>query len=69
MASRHAAPYKRHSDPFGGPLGRDYIDVTDIVGLSLQRGGIIQTVITGMVFDGESSDPIPSSIRDALVAL
>lgn len=48
-------------------LGRNYEDVTDTIRKFLRRGVTIRTIINGMVFDGQASDPMTAAVRDALV--
>ena len=49
-------------------LGRDYHDVSRTMRMFLDRGVIIRTVTSGMVFDGTLSDPMAMAVRDALLA-
>lgn len=49
-------------------LGRNYTDVTESIRELIQRGVIIKTVINGMVFDGNTIDPVQMAIRDSLIA-
>jgi putative DNA-invertase from lambdoid prophage Rac len=49
-------------------LGRNYTDVTDTMRVLLAKGVIIKTVINGMVFDGDTTDPMQQAVRDAMIA-
>lgn len=49
-------------------LGRNYQDVTDTIREFMRRGVVIRTVINGMTFDGSTSDPMQSAVRDSLIA-
>lgn len=49
-------------------LGRSYTDVTESIREFIQRGVIIKTVINGMVFDGNTTDPVQMAVRDSLIA-
>jgi len=49
-------------------LGRNYTDVTETMRLLLAKGVIIKTVINGMVFDGDTTDPMQQAVRDAMIA-
>ena len=49
-------------------LGRNYADVTDTIRDFMRRGVIIRTVISGLTFDGATSDPMQQAVRDALIA-
>src|SRR5262249_25902854 len=49
-------------------LGRNYADVTDTIRQFMTRGVIVRTVITGLVFDGATKDPMQKAVRDALIA-
>lgn len=49
-------------------LGRNYTDVTESIREFIQRGVIIKTVINGMVFDGNTTDPVQMAVRDSLIA-
>jgi DNA invertase Pin-like site-specific DNA recombinase len=49
-------------------LGRNYLDVTDVIREFIRRGVIVKTVINAMVFDGATKDPMQMAIRDALIA-
>jgi DNA invertase Pin-like site-specific DNA recombinase len=48
-------------------LGRNYADVTETVRDLIARGVTIRTVINGMTFDGQSTDPMSKAVRDALL--
>ncbi|HDZ75676.1 MAG TPA: recombinase family protein [Aurantimonas coralicida] len=49
-------------------LGRDYRDVTENIRAFMDRGVVIKTVISPMVFDGATDNPIEMAVRDALIA-
>ena len=49
-------------------LGRDYRDVSDAIRHFMRDGVTIKTVINGMIFDGQTKDPIQQAVRDALIA-
>jgi putative DNA-invertase from lambdoid prophage Rac len=49
-------------------LGRDYQDVSDAIRHFMRDGVVIKTVINGMIFDGQTKDPIQQAVRDALIA-
>jgi putative DNA-invertase from lambdoid prophage Rac len=49
-------------------LGRNYTDVVDTIREFMRRGVIIKTVINGMTFDGNTTDPMQQAVRDALIA-
>lgn len=49
-------------------LGRSYTDVTEMIRHFMAKGVIIKTVITGMVFDGATTDPMQMAVRDALIS-
>jgi putative DNA-invertase from lambdoid prophage Rac len=49
-------------------LGRNYTDVVDTIREFMRRGVIIKTVISGMTFDGGTTDPMQQAVRDALIA-
>ena len=49
-------------------LGRDYRDVSDAIRHFMRDGVVIKTVINGMIFDGQTKDPIQQAVRDALIA-
>jgi putative DNA-invertase from lambdoid prophage Rac len=49
-------------------LGRNYADVCDTIREFMRRGVIIKTVINGMTFDGNTTDPMQQAVRDALIA-
>jgi len=42
--------------------------VTDTMRVLLAKGVIIKTVINGMVFDGDTTDPMQQAVRDAMIA-
>src|SRR5664279_4402972 len=48
-------------------LGRNYLDVRDVIQTFLARGVTIKTVINGMTFDGTAKDPMQLAVRDALI--
>lgn len=48
-------------------LGRNYEDVTSNIRDLLTRGVVIKTIISGMTFDGATTDPMEKAVRDALV--
>ncbi|MCU4180860.1 recombinase family protein [Bosea sp. BH3] len=48
-------------------LGRNYRDVCDTIRSFMDRGIVIKTVINGMTFDGETTDPIQQAVRDSLI--
>ena len=48
-------------------LGRSYADVTEVIREFMARGVIIKTVISGLVFDGATQDPMQMAVRDALI--
>lgn len=48
-------------------LGRNYEDVTDTMREFIRRGVVIKTVINGLTFDGATTDPMQSAVRDALI--
>ncbi|WP_062219510.1 recombinase family protein [Aureimonas sp. D3] len=48
-------------------LGRNYEDVTDTIRDFMRRGVTVRTVINGMVFDGQATDPMSAAVRDALI--
>jgi len=48
-------------------LGRSYADVTEVIREFMKRGVIIKTVISGLVFDGATRDPMQMAVRDALI--
>jgi len=48
-------------------LGRNYLDVRDVIQTFLARGVTIKTVINGMTFDGTAKDPMQMAVRDALI--
>lgn len=48
-------------------LGRNYNDVTDVIRHFIRQGVTIHTVISGMVFDGKTTDPVQQAVRDALI--
>lgn len=48
-------------------LGRNYDDVTDTIRDFIRRGVTVRTVINGMIFDGQPTDPMSAAVRDALV--
>ena len=49
-------------------LGRNYADVTEVIQAFMKRGIVIRTVITGLVFDGATKDPMQMAVRDALIS-
>lgn len=49
-------------------LGRDYNDVTDTIRGFMRQGVVIRTVISGLVFDGATTDPMQAAVRDAMIA-
>lgn len=49
-------------------LGRNYSDVTESIRKFIHRGVIIKTVINGMEFDGNTTDPVRMAVRDSLIA-
>jgi DNA invertase Pin-like site-specific DNA recombinase len=49
-------------------LGRNYTDVVDTIRGFIRRGVIIKTVINGMTFEGNTTDPMQQAVRDALIA-
>ncbi|WP_062115021.1 recombinase family protein [Aureimonas sp. AU40] len=48
-------------------LGRNYEDVTDTIREFMRRGVTVRTIINGMVFDGQTKDPMAAAVRDALI--
>lgn len=48
-------------------LGRNYQDVTETVRELIAQGIIIRTVISGLVFDGATKDPMQKAMRDAMI--
>jgi putative DNA-invertase from lambdoid prophage Rac len=48
-------------------LGRDYEDVSDNIREFMRRGVVVKTLISGMVFDGATKDPMQKAVRDALI--
>lgn len=48
-------------------LGRNYQDVTDTIREFMRRGVIVRTVISGLTFDGATTDPMQEAVRDALI--
>jgi putative DNA-invertase from lambdoid prophage Rac len=48
-------------------LGRNYVDVTDVVREFIRRGVVIKTIINGLTFDGATKDPMQQAVRDALI--
>lgn len=48
-------------------LGRDYLDVCDTIRTFMRKGVIIRTVISNMIFDGTTRDPMLQAVRDALI--
>lgn len=49
-------------------LGRNYDDVTDVIRHFIREGVTIRTVISNMVFDGTTTDPVQMGVRDAMIA-
>lgn len=49
-------------------LGRNYLDVTDTIRHFMREGVVIKTVINGLTFDGATTDPMQTAVRDALIA-
>jgi putative DNA-invertase from lambdoid prophage Rac len=49
-------------------LGRNYADVCDTIREFMRRGVVIKTVINGMTFDGNTTEPMQCAVRDALIA-
>lgn len=49
-------------------LGRSYLDVTDTIRHFMREGVVIKTVINGLTFDGATTDPMQTAVRDALIA-
>lgn len=49
-------------------LGRNYADVTDALRLFMRKGVIVRTVINGLTFDGATTDPMQTAVRDALIS-
>ena len=49
-------------------LGRNYVDVTEVIRTFMQMGVVVKTVINTMTFDGSTSDPIQMAVRDAMIA-
>src|SRR5215471_7562391 len=49
-------------------LGRNYDDVCDTIREFMRRGVVIRTVINNMTFDGATTDPVQTAVRDALIA-
>lgn len=49
-------------------LGRNYQDVTETIRTFIARGVIVKTVITAIVFDGSTTDPVEMAVRDVLIA-
>ena len=49
-------------------LGRNYEDVTQTIREFMRRGVIIKTIISGMTFDGATTDPMQQAVRDALIS-
>jgi putative DNA-invertase from lambdoid prophage Rac len=48
-------------------LGRNYLDVRDVIQTFLARGVTVKTVTNGMTFDGTAKDPMQMAVRDALI--
>jgi DNA invertase Pin-like site-specific DNA recombinase len=48
-------------------LGRDYADVSDSIRVFMRKGVVVKTVISGMVFDGSTKEPMQQAVRDALI--
>lgn len=48
-------------------LGRNYEDVTDTIREFMRRGVTVRTIINGMIFDGQATDPMSAAVRDALI--
>ncbi len=71
-ASPGEAPVRHAGDTpvvcWADRLGRNYIDVVDTIRDFMRRDAIIRTVITGMTFDGSTTDPMQCAVRDALIA-
>lgn len=49
-------------------LGRNYADVTESIRAFMKMGVVVKTVISGMTFDGSTTDPIQMAVRDAMIA-
>ncbi len=48
-------------------LGRDYENVSDNIRDFMRRGVIIKTIVSGMIFDGATKEPMAQAVRDALI--
>ncbi len=48
-------------------LGRNYEDVTEVIRQFIGNGVTVRTVINGMVFDGNTKDPVQQAVCDALI--